>query len=113
MVPETVRSFSSTASCAVSDKVQEELKEERVRVGQLRERLRHLEAELEELPLIRAQAEIYQADFNAERKAREEIAGQKADLLEEVRTLRSGPGGGGAAGPATPRVSHPTPSTPN
>ena len=28
-------------------------------------------------------------DFNAERQAREKIAGEKADLLEEIRRLRN------------------------
>ena len=29
-------------------------------------------------------------DFNAERQAREKIAGEKADLLEEIRRLKNG-----------------------
>ena len=36
----------------------------------------------------RAQAEVYKTDFDAERKAREEIAGEKADLMEEIRRLK-------------------------
>ena len=31
---------------------------------------------------------MYQADFNAERQAREKIAGEKADLVEEIRRLK-------------------------
>jgi hypothetical protein len=31
------------------------------------------------------QVDVYQADFNAERQARERIAGEKADLEEELR----------------------------
>ncbi len=31
------------------------------------------------------QVDVYQADFNAERQARERIAGDKADLEEELR----------------------------
>ena len=81
-VPETVRSFGA------DNAVQDELKEEKLKVSQLNERIRQLESELENLPLALAQAEIYQADFNAERKAREEIAGEKADLQEEIRRLK-------------------------
>ena len=31
------------------------------------------------------QVEVYQSDFNAEREARERIAGEKADLEEQLR----------------------------
>ena len=34
------------------------------------------------------QVEVYQSDFNAERQAREKIAGEKADLVEEIRRLK-------------------------
>ena len=34
------------------------------------------------------QVDVYRADFNAERQAREEIAGEKADLQDEVRRLK-------------------------
>ena len=33
--------------------------------------------------------EVYQSDFNAERQAREKIAGEKADLLEDIRRLKN------------------------
>ena len=36
--------------------------------------------------------EVYQSDFNAEREARERIAGEKADLLEELNKLRKSSG---------------------
>ena len=36
------------------------------------------------------QVEVYQADFNAERQAREKIAGEKADLVEEIRRIKNG-----------------------
>ena len=39
-------------------------------------------------PFFRAQAEVYKSDFDAERRAREEIAGEKADLLEEIHRLK-------------------------
>ena len=35
------------------------------------------------------QVEVYQSDFNAERQAREKIAGEKADLVEEIRRLKN------------------------
>ena len=31
---------------------------------------------------------MYQSDFNAEREARERIAGEKADLLDQINKLR-------------------------
>ena len=39
-----------------------------------RERLAAAARELEALPLLQAQVEVYQSDFNAEREARERIA---------------------------------------
>ena len=57
--------------------------------------------DLEALPLLQAQVEVYQSDFNAERLARERIAGEKADLEEQLRkagiqkhTAMQGGGGG-------------------
>jgi hypothetical protein len=44
------------------------------------------------------QVEVYQADFNAERQARERIAGEKADIEEELRKLK---GRTAAAAPPT------------
>ena len=35
------------------------------------------------------QVEVYQSDFNAERQAREKIAGEKADLVEEIRRIKN------------------------
>ena len=60
--------------------------------------------DLESLPLLQAQVnsdqynililsnfilqvEVYQSDFNAERQARERIAGEKADLEEQLRKV--------------------------
>ena len=40
------------------------------------------------VPRELVQVEVYQSDFNAEREARERIAGEKADLLEELNKLR-------------------------
>lgn len=54
---------------------------------QLQERLAQSYLDLEALPLLRAQVEVYQSDFNAEREARERIAGEKGDLMEQVQKL--------------------------
>ena len=47
-----------------------------------------MEVDVEAIPILKAQVEVYQSDFNAERCAREKIAGEKADLEEEVRRIR-------------------------
>ena len=47
-----------------------------------------MEVDVEAIPILKAQVEVYQSDFNAERAAREKIAGEKADLEEEVRRIR-------------------------
>ena len=82
---------------------EEELAQERRDHAGTRERLHHAALELESLPLLQAQVssvqrmtitvqvkccvqvEVYQSDFNAEREARERIAGEKADLEEQLR----------------------------
>ena len=70
------------------------------REGQgVRERLAQATLDLEALPLLRAQVEVYQSDFNAERTARERIAGEKADLEEQLRKA----GGGAATAPPQPQ----------
>ena len=74
---------------------QEEIRDERRRADQIAEKLRQCQIDLESLPLLRAQIEVYKTDFNAERGAREKIAGEKADLIDEIRQLRSS---GAAAG---------------
>jgi len=38
--------------------------------------------------------EVYQADFNAEREARQKIAGEKSDLLDELHRLKREQNGG-------------------
>ena len=50
--------------------------------------MRQMEMDVEAIPILKAQVEVYQSDFNAERAAREKIAGEKADLEEEVRRIR-------------------------
>ena len=45
---------------------------------------------MESLPILQTQVEVYQMDFNAEREAREKIAGEKADLLDELQRLKNG-----------------------
>ena len=92
---------------------EEELQKERGEHRSTRERLRAAVLEVEALPLLQAQVEVYQSDFNAERQARERIAGEKADLEEQLRKvggqnrqpslpppqpLQARPGGGGGGG---------------
>ena len=66
---------------------EEELGHERREHQKTRERLEATSLELESLPLLQAQVEVYQSDFNAERQARERIAGEKADLEEQLRKV--------------------------
>ena len=40
------------------------------------------------LSKVSVQVEVYQSDFNAEREARERIAGEKADLLDQINKMR-------------------------
>eukprot|EP00096_Caligus_rogercresseyi_P000110 TRINITY_DN1030_c0_g1_i1.p1 TRINITY_DN1030_c0_g1~~TRINITY_DN1030_c0_g1_i1.p1 ORF type:complete len:444 (+),score=135.99 TRINITY_DN1030_c0_g1_i1:98-1429(+) len=68
---------------------EEELKREQSKMEFLNKKLKETEVEIEALPILRAQVEVYQADFNAEREAREKIAGEKADLEEELRKLKN------------------------
>jgi len=69
---------------------EEALNEERLRHEETKERLSAVSLDAEALPLLRAQVEVYQSDFNAERAARERIAGQKADLEEQFRQHKAG-----------------------
>lgn len=84
---------------------EEALIKERRDNQQAREALAQAALDLEALPLLQAQVEVYQSDFNAERLARERIAGEKADLEEQLRkagihkqTSTQGGGGGGSHG---------------
>jgi len=51
----------------------------------MEDKLKKVEVECESIPILQAQVEVYRADFDAERAAREKIAGEKADLEEELR----------------------------
>ncbi|XP_064594127.1 NF-kappa-B essential modulator [Zonotrichia leucophrys gambelii] len=51
---------------------------------------------LETIPVLQAQADIYRADFEAERAAREQLHGQREALQEELTQLRLRLGGDGA-----------------
>ena len=66
---------------------EEQLQKERREHLATRERLAAAALDLEALPLLQAQVEVYQSDFNAERQARERIAGEKADLEEQLRKV--------------------------
>ena len=48
--------------------------------------------DLDTIPILRAQVEVYQTDFEAERAAREKIAGEKADVLDELQRLKAATG---------------------
>merc|ERR1719507_958161 len=77
------------------------LSQERKASQAMRERLEKAALDLEALPLLQAQVEVYQSDFNAERTARERIAGEKADLEEQLRKMGNeglASKGGGTAG---------------
>merc|ERR1719220_2511281 len=77
------------------------LSQERKASQAMRERLEKAALDLEALPLLQAQVEVYQSDFNAERTARERIAGEKADLEEQLRKIGNdglASKGGGTAG---------------
>lgn len=67
---------------------EDSLNRERAKTLKLQERLAEAEFKVESLPLLQAQVEVYQGDFNAEREARERIAGEKADLLDQLDKLR-------------------------
>ena len=64
------------------------LREERVKARVLEEKLRALEADAEAIPILKAQVELYRDDFNAEREARQKIAGEKCDLEEEIAKIK-------------------------
>jgi len=68
--------------------VEESLRQERVRNRMMEDKMRQMEMDVEAIPILKAQVEVYQSDFNAERAAREKIAGEKADLEEEVQRIR-------------------------
>jgi len=80
---------------------EEALTKERRDNQQARDALAQAALDLEALPLLQAQVEVYQSDFNAERLARERIAGEKADLEEQLRKAGiqkpGGHSGGGAS----------------
>jgi len=54
---------------------------------ELKSRILQLENELEDLPILKTQVELYQADFEAERLARQNLAGEKEILAQKVRSL--------------------------
>uniref|UniRef100_A0A0K2T0C8 NF-kappa-B essential modulator NEMO CC2-LZ domain-containing protein n=1 Tax=Lepeophtheirus salmonis TaxID=72036 RepID=A0A0K2T0C8_LEPSM len=68
---------------------EEQLKGEQNKIQALKNKIKETEVDIEAVPILRAQVEVYQADFNAEREAREKIAGEKSDLEEELRKLKN------------------------
>ena len=65
-----------------------QIRDERVKAQVLHDKVRQMELDIEAIPILKAQVEVYQSDFNAERAAREKIAGEKADLQEEIRKIQ-------------------------
>ncbi|XP_068083261.1 optineurin isoform X2 [Anabrus simplex] len=66
----------------------EELAEKTKEITQLKEKVKKLEVENEAITILKAQVEVYQSDFNAEREARENLAGEKERLAEDLRLLQ-------------------------
>ena len=67
---------------------EDQIRDERVKAQVLHDKVRQMELDIEAIPILKAQVEVYQSDFNAERAAREKIAGEKADLQEEIRKIQ-------------------------
>ncbi|XP_021932009.1 optineurin isoform X2 [Zootermopsis nevadensis] len=57
-------------------------------MSQMKESMKKLELENEAITILKAQVEVYQSDFNAEREARENLAGEKERLAEDLRHLQ-------------------------
>ncbi|KYO26588.1 NF-kappa-B essential modulator [Alligator mississippiensis] len=57
-------------------------------IDKLKEEAERHRAVLETIPVLKAQADIYKADFLAERQAREQLHGQREDLQEQLVTLQ-------------------------
>jgi len=69
------------------------LNRERLKTEELQERLRNSEQQLESIPILEAQVEVYRSDFEAEREARQRIAGEKADISEQLEKINKSKGG--------------------
>uniref|UniRef100_A0A2M4A9M1 Putative polyubiquitin binding domain of nemo n=1 Tax=Anopheles triannulatus TaxID=58253 RepID=A0A2M4A9M1_9DIPT len=74
-----------TASRVDMQKLYDELKERDTSIEQLRADVR---AATDQISVLRAQSEIYQKDFEAERTAREELASEKSRILAEFEVLQ-------------------------
>ncbi|XP_077991141.1 uncharacterized protein LOC144445309 isoform X2 [Glandiceps talaboti] len=57
-------------------------------IKELRKKAMELQGELETVPVLKAQADIYQADFQAEREAREKAHGEREALMQEIQQLQ-------------------------
>lgn len=66
---------------------EETLTQQKQQIAELTEAVKKLKQESEEIPVLKAQAEVYQSDFVAEREARANLAGEKEKLAEDVRKL--------------------------
>jgi len=68
--------------------LEEALAQKNKELKQLMENDKKLELENEAIAILKAQVEVYQSDFNAEREARENLAGEKERLAEDLRHLQ-------------------------
>ncbi|XP_070559297.1 optineurin-like isoform X2 [Ptychodera flava] len=57
-------------------------------IKELRNKLMTVQGELDTIPVLKAQADIFQADFQAEREAREKAHGDKEAMMQEMMQLR-------------------------
>ncbi|PNF21827.1 hypothetical protein B7P43_G08459 [Cryptotermes secundus] len=68
--------------------MEEALTQKEKEVAQMKETVEKCELEKEAVTILKAQVEVYQSDFNAEREARENLAGEKERLAEDLRHLQ-------------------------
>lgn len=59
-----------------------------VDITELQTEIARLEKCLETMPILKAQMELFRSDFEAEREARQTLAGEKDTLQQEIRLLK-------------------------
>uniref|UniRef100_A0A2P2HZF1 Optineurin-like n=1 Tax=Hirondellea gigas TaxID=1518452 RepID=A0A2P2HZF1_9CRUS len=67
----------------------EELAKLKKESGQAKAKLLEVQSESETIAILRAQVEVYQGDFRAEREAREALASEREQLRDELRQLHA------------------------
>ncbi|KAM7021095.1 NF-kappa-B essential modulator [Acridotheres tristis] len=58
-------------------------------IDHLKAEAEHQRADLETIPVLKFQADVYRADFEAERAAREQLHGERDALQEELKQLQA------------------------